>query len=228
MPTISETKKLFIDIETSISPDYELFKPTFKAPRITQKGEPDKRDATIEEQETVWKSKLALSPLTGQILMFGFDLYRDVTYERGVFFQADNCMCIQETRVIDERVLILQIIEHINATDLIIGHNIKEFDLPFIINRCKKHGIKPPDVGRMIKGRWYWDETIVDTMDLWACGKYKEMVSLNNLAKYFGLEPKEETIAKNFEQVFNDDLEKAIEYCKTDIELTKQIYEKLK
>ena len=129
---------------------------------------------------------------------------------------------------IEEYDLLLDCISVINENDLIIGHYIKSFDLPFIINRCRKHGITPPNVGYMARGRWVWNENVIDLADLWTFNKYGEYISLNNMAKYFGLKPKDETIGKNFEQVFNEDIEKAIAYCKHDIELTKQIYERLK
>jgi hypothetical protein len=64
-------------------------------------------------------------------------------------------------------------------------------------------------------------------MNLFTCGKYKEFISLNNLCKFFGLETKDESIGKNFEKIFNEDREKAIEYCRQDVLKTKQVYERL-
>jgi len=217
MPTTSEVKRLFIDIETGLSPDYELFKPEFKDPRVTQKGEVDKRDKTIEEQETEWKSKLALSPLTGQVLMIGYNYV--------------NSPCLDyvgKGSHSDEKQLLLDADSILCSADLIIGHNIKDFDLPFIVNRCRKHGITPPKIGYHKGSKWYWNDNVIDTMELWGAGKWKDMVSLNNLCKYFGIPVKDESIGKNFQQIFETDIEKAIEYCKGDVERTKLIYERLK
>lgn len=219
MPTISDTKKLFIDIETGKSPDYKLFEPEYKTPKINKDGTASKTSKSIEEQQADFESKCALSPLTGQVLMVGF-----AENDKDNFFScsdfADNKTgewhCLSAT------------VDLLNNNDLIIGHYIKSFDLPFVINRCRKHGITIPKVGNMSKGRWYWNENVIDLADLWTFGKYGEFISLNNMAKYFGLEQKDETIGKNFEEVFNTDINKAIEYCKHDVELTKQIYERLK
>lgn len=215
---MKDIKRLFIDIETGKAPDCELFMPELKEPRITQKGEVDKRDKSIEEQKSDWLNKCALSPLTGQVLMVGW---------------GENNLTIEAYSVGDylfetEEKLLKAVSVALNGNDLIIGHYIKSFDLPFIINRCRKHGIKPPNVGSMVKGRWYWRENIIDLADLWTFNKYGEYISLNNMAKYFGLEVKDENIGKNFEEVFNTDLQRALEYCKHDIALTKQIYERLK
>lgn len=217
MPTISETKKLFIDIETGKAPDYKLFQPEYKQLKLNKDGSVSANSKSIEQQQADFESKCALSPLTGQVLMMG--CYTNFTVAEYVGDKYNH----------NEIELLKNIIEEFNyGHDLIIGHYIKSFDLPFIINRCRKHGIARPNVGSMVKGRWYWNENVIDLADLWTFGKYGEYISLNNMAKYFGLKPKDETIGENFEQVFNTDIEKAIEYCKHDVSLTKQIYERLK
>lgn len=234
MPTISDTKKLFIDLETGKSPDYELFKPdklfnpepfnkqsvrrlvkdtdaTYAEKVLKAETEYNK---DIQDKQTEWTNKCALSPLTGQVLMVGKE-------------NCDGLFCIKQDESLDEVSLLELVCVDLFQADLIIGHNIKDFDLPFIINRCRKHGIKPPSIGYNKGSKWYWNDNIIDTMELWGAGKWKEMISLNNLCKYFGIPVKDESIGKNFEQVFNDDIEKAIEYCKGDVERTKLIYEKL-
>ncbi len=215
MPTISETKRLFLDIETGKSPDYALFEPKYKEPKKNKDGTDSKTSKSIEQQKADFENSCALSPLTGQVLMVGMDYgfgEVDITY-------MDE---------LNEAIVLASILPVIETADLIIGHYIKDFDLPFIINRCRKHGITPPDLMRNVRGKWYWKEHIIDLRDLWTLGKYNDHISLNNMAKYFGLTPKDETIGESFEQVFNTDIEKAIAYCKHDVELTKQIYEKLK
>ena len=219
MPTISETKKLFIDIETGKAPDYKLFEPEYKAPKINKDGTASKASKSIEEQQADFESKCVLSPLTGQVLMVGFtENDKDNLFSCSDF--ADNKTgewhCLSAT------------VDLLNNNDLIIGHYIKSFDLPFIINRCRKHGIKPPSVGYTKGSKWYWNDNVIDLADLWTFGKHGEYISLNNMAKFFGLEQKDEIIGANFEQIFNIHIDKAIAYCKHDVNLTKQIYDKLK
>ena len=214
---MKDIKRLFIDIETSKAPDAELFEPEYKEPKRNKDGSVSATSKTVEQQREEWLSKCALSPLTGQVLMCGISLNENI-----------ECFYIDKVVLANENELLQSICDGINYTDLIIGHYIKSFDLPFIINRCRKHGITPPNVGYMARGRWVWNENVIDLADLWTFNKYGEYISLNNMAKYFGLKPKDETIGENFEQVFNEDIEKAIAYCKHDIELTKQIYERLK
>jgi predicted PolB exonuclease-like 3'-5' exonuclease len=211
---MKETKRLFIDIETGKAPDANLFEPKYKEPRLKKDGTPYADSKTIDEQRAEWESECALSPLTGQVLLICFD-------------NGNDFWAMQEDGF-KERDVLSYTVDCLSEHDLIIGHYIKDFDLPFIINRCRKHGITPPDLMNKVHGKWYWKEHIIDLRDLWTLGKYNEHISLNNMAKYFGLPVKDETTGKNFEQVFNEDINNAIEYCKHDVELTKQIYEKLK
>jgi len=222
MPTISETKKLFIDIETGKAPDYKLFEPEYKQPKLNKDGSVSATSKSIEQQQADFESKCALSPLTGNVLMVGYDLTDNYSLSNK---HTIKTLFIDE---LNENILLSATIGIIDKADLVIGHYIKDFDLPFIINRCRKHGIKPPTVGNMHKGKWYWNENVIDLKDLWTFSKYGEYISLNNMAKFFGLETKDEKIGERFEQVFNEDIDKAIEYCKHDVSLTKQIYERLK
>ena len=216
MPTISNTKTLIIDLETGKAPDFKLFEPKYKEPKKNKDGTDSKKNKSIEEQKADFENDCALSPLTGQVLVIGMNNDR-----------ALETYCNWISKSFDEYDILLDCVNVLNESDLIIGHYIKDFDLPFIINRCRKHGITPPDVGGFFRGRWQWKENVIDLKDLWTFGKHNEHISLNNMAKYFGLVPKDETIGESFEQVFNEDIEKAIAYCKYDVELTKQIYNKL-
>lgn len=202
---------IVFDIETISANNCELFKPNFKLPRKNKDGTDNKADKPVSEQEAEWRSKLALSPLTGAVAC--------ISYIRG---GEPECLCGEE------RSILSQFVDLLKSSDVVVTHNGKSFDLWFIFNRCRKYGIEFPHKHySKYKGRFSWNDSVIDTMELWGCGKYGEMISLNKLAKYFGLTPKDESIGKNFEQVFNEDREKAIEYAKHDITLTKQIYEKL-
>lgn len=214
----AEPKTLYLDLESGKAPDYKLYEPIFKQPRTTQKGEPDKRDKTVEEQRTEWESKLALSPLTGQILCYSY-AWNDEDINAGWYIKDE----------VSEKEMLSLLVTYIFKADIIIGHYIKDFDLWFIANRCRKHGIAfPYKHYSKYKGKFSWQETVIDIADIWAMGKHKEYISLNNLAKFFGLEQKDSDIGKNFEQVFKEDIDKAVEYSKHDIFLTRGIYKKLR
>lgn len=223
---------LFLDIETIKADNYIDFMPEelknppeFKAEIKRLKKDTDEtynekiaqaeteHNYKQEQKRNDWIKKCALSPLTGRVACAGLN------------FTDTVIICHGKT----EYEVLFGLNAYLETADLIVGHNIKEFDLWFLYNRCRKYGIEFPNkLYKKYNGRFYWSENIIDTMDLWGCGKYKEMISLNNLAKYFGLGTKDNHISKNFEEIWDTDRERAIEHCKGDVILTKQIYDKLK
>lgn len=112
--------------------------------------------------------------------------------------------------------------------DLIIGHNILEFDLPFIKKRTLIHGVKPTVNFSFYK---YQKEPIFDTMlhfDSWFCGKNKS-TGLKKLAYAFGLDcPKEVLGELNvYDAYLSGEFQKLHNYCKADVKATHLIWRKL-
>jgi hypothetical protein len=104
----------------------------------------------------------------------------------------------------------------------LVGHNIIDFDIRYLMNWSSYNGIKVPSFltpfGRG-KGRYYPD-VFVDTQLINGLGKYGEMISLGNLAKAYGLSGKEGN-GKFFYQMNRSD---QIEYLTKDVELVLEIY----
>lgn len=109
----------------------------------------------------------------------------------------------------------------------IYGWNIADFDIPFLIRRSWKNGIKPPSI--LVSNRYLTDD-FVDLKKIYACGVYGEHPSLDLAAKHLlgtGKSDQEVTGA-TFYQYFNGTPEQrqlAIEYVKRDIRLTRAIGE---
>ncbi len=213
---MKDVNRLFLDIETIPADNCNLFKPVFTEPRLTKKNEPDKRDKTVEEQESEWRNKLALSPLTGQIACYGY-------------IKSDGAKAGYQEHDVGEKDLLGLLVEYIKEADFIIGHFVKDFDLPFIFNRCRKYGIEFPHKHySKYKGKFSWKDSVICTNELWNCGKYPiGKVSLNNLAKFFGLQQKDESVSENFAGVWFADRERAVQHAIKDVILTKQVYERL-
>ena len=66
------------------------------------------------------------------------------------------------------------------------GHNIKEFDIPYICRRMVIHGIALPSVLN-ISGKKPWEIQFIDTLELWKFGDYKNYTSLKLLTAVFGI-----------------------------------------
>lgn len=112
-----------------------------------------------------------------------------------------------------------------------VGHNIKEFDIPYICRRAVVHGIRiPPSFD--LSGRKPWEVThIVDTLELWKFGDFKNFTSLDLLAHCLLLPTSKNDISgKDVGNVYwNDkDIQRIANYCQQDVVLTARVYHRLK
>lgn len=119
-------------------------------------------------------------------------------------------------------------IETLPSADIkFCGHNIAGFDLPFLKHRSMILGIKPPAQLLKAMNAKPWDDCIADTMLMWNQDKQKR-VSLDKLARALGIRGKDgfdgSMVANEW---FNGDRSKVIEYCKNDVEITRQVYNRL-
>ena len=99
------------------------------------------------------------------------------------------------------------------------GHNIKEFDIPFICRRMMIHGIGLPEY-LQLNGKKPWETNLIDTMQLWKFGDYKNYTSLHLLASVLGVQsPKDLMDGSKVKQVFYEEknLRKIAHYCRNDV-----------
>ena len=110
-----------------------------------------------------------------------------------------------------------------NVSAKFIGHNIKGFDVPFMLRRSFVNGIiPPPDI---VDGR-YLNRRFIDTMELWGAGEWGAKISLDNLARALGVGKKSES-GRDFAARYHTEKEKALLYVKHDLDLTLQCAKKM-
>lgn len=105
------------------------------------------------------------------------------------------------------------------------GHNIKEFDIPFICRRLMINQITVPDF-LQFSGKKPWETNLTDTMQLWKFGDYKNYTSLKLLSASLGVDTSKEDIDGS--QVCTvyyqeKDLKRIVDYCRKDVVATAQI-----
>ncbi len=99
------------------------------------------------------------------------------------------------------------------------GHNIKEFDIPFICRRAIINGLNLPELFDH-SGKKPWEVGHLDTMQLWKFGDYKSYTSLKLLAEVLGLPtPKNDIEGKDVCSVYwkEKNLPRIVEYCQKDV-----------
>lgn len=107
------------------------------------------------------------------------------------------------------------------------GHNIKNFDLPYLGKRYLINGLKPPALLPSYDTK-PWEIRCVDTRDIWTFGGFKSFSSLNLVATLLGIKPysniKGEDVGKYY---WGNDEDKVLEYCESEIKLTIDIIKKI-
>jgi 3'-5' exonuclease len=113
------------------------------------------------------------------------------------------------------------------SVDRIIGHNIYDFDLKFILKRSIIHGVRPTVNFSFAR---YRNQPIFDTMHEWERWSYGSKVSLETLARALGFESSKDN-GVNGSQIyglFSAGEHLAIrDYCLMDVELTRSIYKRM-
>jgi len=109
------------------------------------------------------------------------------------------------------------------------GHNIREFDIPYICRRLMVHGIPLP-ASMNIAGKRPWEVNHLDTLELWRFGDHKSYVSLELLALVLQIpSPKEDMDGSRVAAVYwqEKDLEKIAAYCLNDVYTAALVFLKL-
>ena len=132
----------------------------------------------------------------------------------------------------DETILLKSVIASFNQwqssrkTASFAGHNIKEFDIPYLCRRMLINGIAIPPY-LYFQSMKPWETNIIDTMQLWKFGDFKNYTSLNLLAACMNVpSPKEDINGSQVGEVYwrENDLERIATYCQKDVITLTQVY----
>jgi len=110
------------------------------------------------------------------------------------------------------------------------GHNIKEFDIPFLCRRMLINGMGLPEC-MQLNGKKPWEVSHLDTLELWRFGDYKHYTSLALLAEVLGIpSPKEDIDGSMVAGVYyqDKDLQRIARYCMLDVLTSAKVFLKLR
>ncbi len=110
------------------------------------------------------------------------------------------------------------------------GHNIKEFDIPFICRRMVINNVALPQC-LQLSGKKPWEINHLDTMELWKFGDNKNFTSLSLLAQVLGIpSPKEDIDGSQVGRVYwqEKDIARISTYCMRDVFTTAKVFLRLK
>jgi uncharacterized protein YprB with RNaseH-like and TPR domain len=116
---------------------------------------------------------------------------------------------------------------HFNLTQHVLcGHNVKEFDIPFLARRMLINQIAIPQKLNLF-GKKPWEIPHLDTLELWKFGDYKNFTSLKLLTKILGIpSPKGDIDGSQVGHVYyiEKDIDRIITYCEKDVIAVAQIF----
>lgn len=219
--------KYVIDIETIPQPLEERLyaTPTEETVKYGNTKDPEKRQKILDAAIDDWAegSDCALHAQFGRIAMIGLRVEgEDLIFEIGKNSPAHEYDMIGT---------FFEAVGKFSTSDLMIGHNIKRFDIPYIIRRSSILGIRHKTLG-MMKAEVdaykppYW---MRDTMLMWAAGDRQTYIKLEILAQALHIPVNSQSCSGSlFYHYFENNRESCREYLKQDLRLTDECYEKLK
>lgn len=218
---------IFIDIETT--PAYENLQ---KVPEYEQLLWEEKRGRYRLETENIedfYFNNAGIYAEFGKIICISVGLVTKnnnaLEYNKISFYGDD------ESVILKDFFLYLDKSFRQNSKINFCGHNIKEFDIPYICRRSLIKGFKLHPFLVQLQAKKPWENGSLDTMELWKFGDYKNYISLKLLAYSLGIpSPKDDISGKDVGRVYwqEKDLERIKTYCEKDVLTTAQIILKLK
>lgn len=222
---INPEKLICIDIETvPAHPDFVSLPDELKELYL-KKSERLKQEHENEEEQ--YFNHAGIYAEFGKVICITLGLFKK---EKGEYHLRIKSLCgDEEKKVLAEFAEILD--KHPNRNHLqFCGHNVREFDIPFLCRRFLIHHLELPAL-LDISGRKPWDVPMVDTMALWRFGDIKHFTSLKLLALLLGIEsPKNDMDGKDVGRVYwrEKNLQRIVEYCQRDVVTVAQLVMRFK
>ena len=192
----------------------------------------DKISKTVPEnfdREEVYLQKAGILAEFGKIICISTGFFYSDT-------SGNTCLKIKSIYGHDEVDILKQFIELTNKFCKLkpkfqfAGHNIREFDIPYICRRMVINHIPLP-VCLNIYGAKPWEICMTDTMQWWKFGDYKNYTSLHLLASVLGVPTSKDDIDGSMVQhVYykEKNIERIVSYCEKDVVVVARIIQRFK
>ena len=225
------TDTLFIDIETAGAVAiYNELSDDFKALWLV-KARQISRNSSLDEVSAaaLYKAKAGIYSEFAKVVCVSVGFFQvkkgKITGFRCKSFYGD------EREILGQLIRLLK--NHFDRPkqQAICGHNIKEFDIPFLCRRMVIHRRKVPKM-LDISGKKPWEvDHLVDTLHLWRFGDYKNYTSLVLLAAVLDVPtPKDDIDGSQVHATFwqDNEIERIVRYCEKDVMTVAKVFCRLK
>lgn len=209
---------LFIDIETvSQYKNYEDMPEEYKYV-WNKKYERNEYLNALNVSEA-YENKAAIFAEYGKIVCISVGYYHKVNDEYRIKSFANH----DEKSLLESFELFCQKLKN---SYVFCGHNVKEFDAPYL---CRRFLINKIAIPKLLdfQNKKPWEVELIDTLQLWKFGDYKNYTSLETLTTIFHIPtPKSDIDGSQVGKVYweENDLERIVKYCQNDVIAVIQLY----
>lgn len=145
-----------------------------------------------------------------------------------ICFKIKSIADHNEKVLLQQFVLLLNKMYRHNPLYQFSGHNIREFDIPFLCRRLLINSLKLPSTMNL-HGVKPWEVKWVDTLHWWRFGDYKNYTSLHLLASILGVPTsKSDMDGSMVQHVYykENNLKRIVEYCQRDVIAVARVVQK--
>ena len=192
----------------------------------------DKITKTVPEEldwEEMYRRKAGILAEFGKIICISTAVfYQDA--DKSWALKIKSLAGKDEVQILRDFTDLCNQMHHLHPKFIFGGHNIKEFDIPYICRRMLINGLSLPDY-LQLHDKKPWEVNMFDTLNWWKFGDQKNYVSLNLLAHVLGIPTsKIDMDGSKVQDVYylENNLNRIIEYCQLDVVVTANIMLKFK
>lgn len=179
------------------------------------------------DDKELYASHAALYPEFGKVIVITvgqvkFEDETPVAKIRSIYGDDESVVLHEFTQMMSK-------IFQTNGNVNLVGHNIKGFDLPYILKRCIVHGVPIPYKLQLQKMK-PWENCLLDTSEIWKFGTYSGGASLSLICDLLQIpSPKENMYGGEVTEAYWNDnrLEDIKDYCESDVLATMNVMLKM-
>jgi 3'-5' exonuclease len=223
---------LFIDLETvSCTADFDQLSSRLQDHWLKKARFMDRSlsesEYNVTDAARIYQEKAAIFAEFGKIVCISIGYLHPTSHE----FRVKSFCQHDEKSLLTDFVDLVSRYFYNPDEHLICGHNIREFDIPYLCRRLVVHGIQLPDI-LSLSGKKPWETLhLIDTMQLWKFGDFKNYTSLDLLAAVLDIDtPKDDIDGSLVGRVYwqDGDLLRIARYCEKDVVTVAQVLLKMK
>lgn len=204
---------LFLDIETvPEASSYELLDPIMKA--LWDKK--SKQFRSTEQAASDVYQRAGIYSEFGKIICISVGVIKD---KNPFSLRLKSFYGHEERKILSDFSDMISKFSKAGKDVLLCAHNGKEFDFPYIARRMIINGLIIPVILDN-SGKKPWEIKLLDTMDLWKFGDYKNYTSLDLLTSILGIAtPKDDIDGSMVAGIYyaEKDIERVVRYCEKDV-----------